>query len=174
MSKGAANWTRQQAEDYARKHAGKPAAIAIANALKTPGKSPTLPQDCVLGPKGGDMPGKPPKAKKPREPNKTEREFGLILQKRFPDCEVTWEKYTFLLAPGCRYTPDWCVTNRHGILMFFEVKGAFLFKGAHASALTATLTKPKVAAEMFRHRFVIAQKIDGAWHETPLPGKIDT
>lgn len=137
----------------------------------------TKPGICVSGAATGLRAEKgtiPRKAARTREMSGTEREYHAILKRRWTGCEITWEKYTLNLAPGCRYKPDFCVTSAQGQLIFYEVKGKFLFKGAHASATATSLTKPKVAAEMFRHTFIIAQKIDGKWFEKTLPGKIDT
>lgn len=125
------------------------------------------------------------KTKKPREMTKTEREFEAILKREFPQAKVSWEWYTLRLGAHCTYRPDFCVThecscvradNGHAqqyfSIHFYEVKGAYLFKGARKSATTASLTKPKAAATLYpQHRFFVAQKAkDGTWsREEYLP-----
>lgn len=116
----------------------------------------------------------PPKVRNPKEMNKTEREYHAILSKQFPDCEIGYEMFTFRLADRKRYTPDLSVTSKDHRVIFFEVKGKFLFRGAHKSATDSSLTKAYWAAHQLPFRFHIAQKIDGRWEVTALRGKIDT
>lgn len=108
-----------------------------------------------------------PKPKK----SKTEAEYELILKAIHPGSEILFGCYTFLLAPKLRYKPDLCVSFPNGLLHFYEIKGKYLFMGAHKSATTATLSKPRMAASLFNHRFFIAQKIDGEWRVEALYGK---
>jgi hypothetical protein len=169
-----ASWTMEQALAFARRNNNTELLAQLTSPANNPRPSPTLPQACVSAPKGGNTPEKPPTGKKPREMNKTEREFYLILRMRFPQSNINYEPIMFRLAHGCNYRPDFHVEHPCGAQEFYETKAEFLFKGAHKSSTTATLTKPKVAAELYRFRFHIAQKIDGQWHETSLPGKIDT
>lgn len=88
-----------------------------------------------------------------------------MLTAAFPNANIRYEGYTLKLADGCRYTPDFAVEHADGTLEFHETKGAFIFSKA--------LTKPKTAAELFPHRFVLAQKLKSGWKITPLKGKID-
>lgn len=117
----------------------------------------------------------PVKQKKTKEPNKTEREFGAYLRHENPECDVLFEAYTLKLGDDCRYTPDWALVSKFdGSINFYEVKGAFLFKGATKSATDSSLTKPKTAASMFRHTFHIARKAkDGSWSIERINGKVD-
>lgn len=105
------------------------------------------------------------KAKKGREMNLTERQFEALLKQAFPGQEILYERYTLKLAHDLRYTPDFAVVHRDGTIIFYEVKGAFIRDRA--------LIKPKMAAEMFNHRFWIAQKIDGQFRNTEIPGKFN-
>lgn len=102
---------------------------------------------------------------KGRQMNRTEREYSMILSRKFPTANIRYEGYSLKLAEGCRYIPDFAVELQDGRLEFHEVKGAFIFSKA--------LTKPKTAAELFPQRFVLAQKIKGEWHITTLRGKAD-
>lgn len=112
----------------------------------------------------------PPKARTPKNKTRTEKEFEAMLKRENPGCPVLFERYTFKLADDCRYTPDFCVVHCQPYdikspehpwtwLDFWEVKGAHLYKGASASATRTSLTKPKLAAELFPwHAFSVAQK----------------
>ncbi len=104
-------------------------------------------------------------APKGRQPNRTEREYELILRAQFPHATIRYEAYTLKLAEGCRYVPDFAVEHADGTLEFYEIKGRFIFSKA--------LTKPKTAAELFPQRFTLAQKTESGWEITPLRGKID-
>lgn len=120
------------------------------------------------------------KDRQPRQMTRTEREFEAMLRFEFPASAIHWEWYRLRLGGSCWYTPDFAVvansvgTNErppHSV-MFFEVKGAYLFKGATKSATASSLTKPKSAATLYpQHRFFVAQKNkDGTWsREEYLP-----
>lgn len=102
-------------------------------------------------------------AVKPRraiEPNKTEREFERILRAQYPNAIIRWEAYTLKLASRTNYTPDFSVIHPDNSLDFYEVKGAYIFPKA--------ITKPKIAAQEFPHRFFLAQKLKGEWKITEL------
>lgn len=125
-----------------------------------PAPSAGLGQVC---PKPGAAPD--PKVKQQRGKTRTELEFEAMLRRENPGADILFERYTFKLANDCRYTPDFAVVWVCGRIDFYEVKGAFLFKGATASATRASLTKPKLAAQLFPwHHWFRAQKAkDGTW-----------
>lgn len=107
----------------------------------------------------------PVKEKKPRTKTRTEAEFEAILRRENPSATILFERYTLKLGNDVRYTPDLAIIHADGTIFFFEVKGAYLFRGATKSATASSLTKPKLAAEMFPwHRFYRATKAkDGQW-----------
>lgn len=104
------------------------------------------------------------KEKKPRSKTRTEAEFEAILRRENPGATILFERYTLKLGNDLRYVPDFAVIDATGI-SFWEVKGAYLFRGATKSATHTSLTKPKLAAELFPwHRFYRATKgKDGQW-----------
>jgi hypothetical protein len=101
---------------------------------------------------------------------RTEAQYEAMLRRENPDAQIQFERYTLKLANDCRYTPDFAVIRKaqHAdvwMIEFHEVKGAFLFGGATKSATASSLTKPKLAAELFPwHRFFRATKDkEGNW-----------
>ncbi len=115
------------------------------------------------------QPGEPlevPTKKKPRrakEPNQTEREYEAILKRQFPGAVIRWEALTLRLADRCTYSPDYIVFLPNGSIECHEVKGGFIFPKA--------LVKPRMAAEAFPWRFVLAQKRKGGeWEISTLNG----
>lgn len=114
--------------------------------------------------------------KRKSEPKKTgtEIEFEAMLRRQYPESNIRFEAYTLKLADGLRYTPDFAVEHPDGSIDFYEVKGAFLFRGATQSMTRATLTKPRTAAMLFPQRFHIAIKDrSGEWSIEKLNGKAD-
>lgn len=93
--------------------------------------------------------------------NKTEREYFEQLKLSFPNCDVRWEAYTLRLANRATYTPDFAVISCSGEIDFYEVKGAYIYPKA--------LVKLRIAAEMFPHRFYLAQKKKHNWTVTDIP-----
>jgi hypothetical protein len=58
--------------------------------------------------------------------NKTERRYAEVLQNRLFAREIEWWRYefmTFVLAHDTRYTPDFAVMMKGGVIEFHEVKG---------------------------------------------------
>ena len=96
-----------------------------------------------------------------KEPNRTEREYWLILKARFPQADIRWEAYTLRLASRCSYTPDLSVLHPDNTLEFWEIKGPFVFSKA--------LTKVRAVAGAFSHKFTLAQKLKTGWKITELP-----
>ena len=95
------------------------------------------------------------------EMNGTESAYAIhldILKDRREILDYWFERFTFKLADGCRYTPDFVVQMADGIIEVHEVKGHWE---------DDALVKIKVAAEMFPFRFLavqkIAQKAGGGW-----------
>lgn len=106
-----------------------------------------------------------PAATKParaKEPNRTEREYELMLTRAFPDATIRWEAYILRLAHRATYTPDFSVLHPGGELEFHEVKGAYIFPKA--------LVKLRIAAELFDHPFTLAQKLKSGWQITQIQG----
>ncbi len=101
-----------------------------------------------------------PEVQKTKEMNKTERQYYNMLKVQYPRARILYEAYTFLLANRLRYRPDFAVIQGREV-EFHEVKGAHLFKNATESATRMSLTKPKIAAEIFPHKFFVARKHKG-------------
>lgn len=79
------------------------------------------------------------KIRKPSEPNKTEAEFGRMLEARIQKGEFIRAVYEGIALSWCgmRYTPDWTAITPEGRFICFEIKGAHIrdrdlvrFKGA--------------------------------------------
>lgn len=107
---------------------------------------------------------KPEPVKKPRRAtsmNKTEREYSEILIAKYSsESQIRWEGYTLTLANRAKYTPDFAVVFQDGHIEFHEVKGAYIYPKA--------LVKLRIAAELFPHRFFLAQKKGGKWTVTEM------
>lgn len=109
---------------------------------------------------GKTVPAKPRRAK---EPNRTEREYEMMLKASFPAAIVKWEAYTLRLASRVNYTPDFSVLHPSGELEFFEVKGPYIWPKA--------MVKLRMAAEQFDHPFTLAQKLKSGWEITSIVGR---
>lgn len=86
--------------------------------------------------------------------NRTEAAYALVLADRQQRGEVLWYKFepiTFRLGDDLRYTPDFVVQLADGTVELHECKGPFIEE--HGK------TKPKMCAEMYPFRVVLAQKI---------------
>jgi hypothetical protein len=77
--------------------------------------------------------------KRPKQPNKTEAEYGLILKAEFPNAYgltlkaefanwmapmIVFEGLTMSLKSGHKYTPDWVVKLANGDILCVEVKNS--------------------------------------------------
>lgn len=100
---------------------------------------------------------------KPGEMNKTEAAYAGHLDLLLAAGEIVWfhfEGWTFKLADGCRYTPDFAVMRKGGRLEAHEVKGRWEDDAR---------VKIKVAAELFPIRFiavrVVPKRDGGGWAE---------
>lgn len=98
---------------------------------------------------------------KPGAQNKTEAEYGRLLEARKQTGEIEWyafEGITFKLADDTRYTPDFAVMLTGGEMEMHEIKGRWMDDAK---------VKIKVAAERFPFRFIAVHKIDkkdgGGW-----------
>lgn len=76
--------------------------------------------------------------KTPKQPNKTEAEYGRILESEFPGCPVIFEGIRLKWGGDMHYTPDWLVI-RPGKWLLIEIKGGWIwsrdsvrFKGCKA------------------------------------------
>jgi hypothetical protein len=111
------HWTQQQYEDYLRRHNLPNGKVVSAPVVESP-------------------------KRKGRSPNKTETEFGLILeaQKRRGDILFySYEGFSLRWGDGMRYTPDYIVFVDNAPIKLVEVKGAHIwdrdivrFKGCRA------------------------------------------
>lgn len=99
---------------------------------------------------------------KEAEPNKTEAEYGRILQVQFPGKTILYEAVTFRLKCGARYTPDWTVWIGPTILLAVECKGAFRLGSADRS----NLAFKSAIAEFPNIRWRHAQKSKDGWKIT--------
>lgn len=92
--------------------------------------------------------------------NKTETEYLERLKRIHEGSDIRWEAYTLRLANRCNYTPDFSVQHPGKAIDFHEVKGGYIFPKA--------LVKLRMAAELFTHRFFLAQKKGGKWTVTEM------
>lgn len=95
-------------------------------------------------------------------PNKTEAEFGRILEARKTSYgaaefkKITFEGATLRLADRLRYTPDFMCESVGGSVMFFEVKGGWIDGDS--------VPKFKMAREVHKWAsFEMWQKKKGSW-----------
>lgn len=56
-------------------------------------------------------------------PNKTEAAFELYLSNYYPDADIKREGVTLKLGNGVRYTPDFFVRQKSGLIQIYETKG---------------------------------------------------
>lgn len=95
-----------------------------------------------------------------KQPNKTENEFGAILNARrlrgeFID-PIRFEAVKLRVAGNCYYAPDWMAVTPAGIVCFFEVKGAHIWDDSKV--------KFKAAQELHQWAsFEMWQKKSGEW-----------
>jgi hypothetical protein len=102
------------------------------------------------------------KLRRGKQPNKTESEFGRILEHRKltsgdPEfISVRFEAAKLRIAENCYYTPDWMCEDHKGRITFFEVKGGHIWDDSKV--------KFKAAAELHTWaNFEMHQKKGGAW-----------
>lgn len=97
-------------------------------------------------------------------PNKTENEFGAILEARRRKGEfaypVRFEAVKLRVAGNCYYTPDWMTTSESisgaPFITFFEVKGAHIWEDSKVKFKAAKELHPWASFEMW-------QKKAGEW-----------
>jgi hypothetical protein len=92
--------------------------------------------------------------------NKTERAYAALLDGKRDRGEIRdyrVQALTFLLAPDCRYTPDFNVVERDGTLTNIDTKGGFTREDA--------VLKLKFAAERFPwFRWQMIERRKGTWN----------
>ena len=98
-------------------------------------------------------------ALKPRKMNKTEHEYGCMLEARGDVVWCEFEGVSLRLGDDCRYTPDFTIMLRDGTIEMHETKG-FMRDDA--------LVKIKVAAASFPFKFVLVRKQKGEWSMTEI------
>jgi len=98
--------------------------------------------------------------RQPKGMNKTEAQYGAILEARKAAGEIVWYRFegvTLKLADDTRYTPDFILMRSDGFLECHEVKGFWRDDAK---------VKIKVAASLYPFRFLAARKIKGGWDIT--------
>jgi len=100
-----------------------------------------------------------------REPNRTEAEYGRILESEFSMHHLAYEAITLRLPSGTRYTPDWTVWKWQSVflksapqlVLVVETKGPRI----HNAASIRAFKEARSAFPWLRFRF--AQKRKGEW-----------
>lgn len=120
----------------------------------------------VARPGGAVAPAPAPKPRKPvnvgakREPNKTEALLEQRLRRMFDSSHsIKYEAFTFHLAAGFAYTPDWTVWKGNVLVHVYEAKGAYKFASQNRSVTAfkqAALEWPDIP-------FTWAQLKEGKW-----------
>lgn len=103
---------------------------------------------------------------KARKMNKGEQEYLAILQREFPGRKIKYEKFTFILESGLKYTADLTVWDAAILEMVVEVKGSRRLGSAgrsHLAFLTAAKEWPEVSF------FYAKKNTDGSWSVTEVP-----
>lgn len=95
-------------------------------------------------------------------PNKTESEYGRLLQLEFPGSRVVFEALTLHMANGHRYTPDWVVMAPEGVLCV-EVKAVGKNGYKHPSYQRAKVAFDQCRVEFPWFRWRWAEKVNGVW-----------
>ena len=97
---------------------------------------------------------------RPKGMSRPEFDYGELLKKEFASHDVRNGAFSFRLASGCLYTPDWCVWQGPTLKLVVECKGHFRLASAGRSNLafkTAVAEWPSLA---FRYA---KQNKDGTW-----------
>lgn len=106
------------------------------------------------------------KIDKQHSPNKTESEYGRMLQMEFPGALVKFEPVTFHMENGHRYTPDWVVQIPGCVsLIIVEVKarGKNGFRLPSYQRAKLAFDQCRVDYPQFTWRW--AEKSSGTWAE---------
>lgn len=93
-------------------------------------------------------------------PNKTESEYGRLLELEFVGCRAIFEGMTLRMANGHKYTPDWMVIKADGTILLVEVKNAG-YKHASYGRSRLAYNQCKIEYPMFSYRW--AEKEKGSW-----------
>lgn len=135
------------------------------DALARPSGSPNSPVSADSKPV---EPPKPKKGKKRGEPNKAEREFGMMLDQRVKAGEIhSWRYEAVMLRFGesdaVRYSPDFAIFKDIGgqvcLYELVETKGAFIRPIDLLRFRSARNAFPFLKISMWQKRE------DGSWHE---------
>lgn len=100
--------------------------------------------------------------------NQTERAFAADLERRRRAGEIADYKaqsMTFLLAPGCRYTPDFFIVENDGTITLVDVKGRHTWEDAVIKFKCAAQTFPWFRWQMIERRgetWHVARDLNGA------------
>jgi len=95
-------------------------------------------------------------------PNKTEAEYGRMLQVEFPGCEVVYEGITLKLRNNLKYTGDWAVKLPDNGILIVEVKNS-AYKHASYGRSKMAYKDAQIDWPMFKFRW--AEKHKGLWDE---------
>lgn len=157
MSKRGITLTMADVEAHQIRHGFLKGGEALRNLTTTARGSNGAP---TSNPKGAPKP-----FRQAKQPNKTESEFGRILEARKLRGEfdsVTFEAVKLRIAGNCYYAPDYMAVHMHRlgnvypVITFFEVKGAHIWDDS----------KVKFRAAAERHswaEFQMWQKKQGEW-----------
>lgn len=101
--------------------------------------------------------------------NKTEQAYANHLELRRRAGEIAdfrVQAMTFLIGPGCRYTPDFCILENDGTFTLVDVKGGHTWEDS--------VVKLKTAADKFPFfRWQMVEKRGEAWNTVrSLPAEI--
>ena len=112
---------------------------------------------------GRDKPQVQPKAFQiGRQPNKSELEYGQILQAEFPGAQIMYEGLTLRMQNGHKYTPDWIVIDPFGILCVeVKVRGKDGFRHGSYQRARLAFDQAKLDWPVFAFRW--AEKSKGEW-----------
>lgn len=149
------HWTEEQLADYQSRQK-QPKADPLQQLISAAGFTGTMPKPkkpALAGSRHGKAPG----------PNKTESEYGRMLQLEFPNCKIRYEALSFTVdldGDGFRYTPDWVVYLPSGGLLCVEVKNAGY---KHASYGRAKLAFAATRDQWPMFDFRWAEKEKSSW-----------
>jgi hypothetical protein len=151
MSKSALRMTAAQVQEHQRKHG-----FISDSLVKALGNHVSDAEKSVISASKGFRLAK--------QPNKTENEFGAILEARRRKGEFTgpvrFEAVKLRIAGNCYYTPDWMTTwesvTGAPVITFYEVKGAHIWEDSKVKFKAAKELHPWASFEMW-------QKKAGEW-----------
>lgn len=107
-------------------------------------------------------PSQRPKKAKPEGMNQTERRYHELLKDRYPNGDIRVQSITLLLAPRCRFTPDFAVFFPAEKAIMVDVKGGHTWEDSIIKNKWAAVAYP-----MFR--FIMAKWDGKQWKEKEIP-----